>query len=261
MNRIRQMTELMHATRKEVSMRRKLVAYWASMIFVLLAAMLVLASLFGVFSIRESNLRHALDAHHTSTVASVKKQTSVLAAHAIALSQESSNALDHQLLTHPTSKLNDDPEGIACAERALFSVLRTALETSPCSGAFVIIDATVNTQIDNAENSRAGVYIRFANLSVSEVVGQDIVLFRGTPQIARENSLELSYARIRNDAPRFDREGFGKLPMDKPFAASRHLGGRGHGRRSCLLFERNGSRGVRSGIERFAFQPVPSRAR
>ena len=185
MNRIRQMTELMHATRKEVSMRRKLVAYWASMIFVLLAAMLVLASLFGVFSIRESNLRHALDAHHTSTVASVKKQTSVLAAHAIALSQESSNALDHQLLTHPTSKLNDDPEGIACAERALFSVLRTALETSPCSGAFVIIDATVNTQIDNAENSRAGVYIRFANLSVSEVVGQDIVLFRGTPQIAR----------------------------------------------------------------------------
>ena len=128
MNRIRQMTELMHATRKEVSMRRKLVAYWASMIFVLLAAMLVLASLFGVFSIRESNLRHALDAHHASTVASVKKQTSVLAAHAIALSQESSNALDHQLLTHPTSKLNDDPEGIARAERALFSVLRTALE-------------------------------------------------------------------------------------------------------------------------------------
>ena len=169
MNRIRQTIELMHATCKEVSMRRKLVAYWASMIFVLLAAMLILASLFGVFSIRESNLRHALDAHHASTVASVKKQTSVLAAHAIALSQESSNALDHQLLTHPTSKLNDDPEGIARAERALFSVLRTALETSPCSGAFVIIDATVNTQIDNAENSRAGVYIRFANLSVSEV--------------------------------------------------------------------------------------------
>ena len=56
MNRIRQTIELMHATCKEVSMRRKLVAYWASMIFVLLAAMLILASLFGVFSIRESNL-------------------------------------------------------------------------------------------------------------------------------------------------------------------------------------------------------------
>ena len=221
-----------------------------------------------LFSIRESNLRHALDAHHASTVASVKKQTSVLAAHAIALSQESSNALDHQLLTHPTSKLNDDPEGIARAERALFSVLRTALETSPCSGAFVIIDATVNTQIDNAENSRAGVYIRFANLSVSEVVGQDIVLFRGTPQIARENSLELHNRwRLEFDSslmPGYEtmlRGSIGKLPMDKPFAASRHLGGRGHGRRSCLLFERNGSRGVRSGIERFAFQPVLSRAR
>lgn len=235
-------------------MRRKLVAYWASMIFVLLAAMLILASLFGVFSIRESNLRHALDAHHASTVASVKKQTSVLAAHAIALSQESSNALDHQLLTHPTSKLNDDPEGIARAERALFSVLRTALETSPCSGAFVIIDATVNTQIDNAENSRAGVYIRFANLSVSEVVGQDIVLFRGTPQIRiRENSLELHNRwRLEFDSslmPGYEtmlRGSTGRVSEScggQAVAASRHLGGRGHGRRSCLLFERNGSRG------------------
>ena len=134
MNRIRQTIELMHATCKEVSMRRKLVAYWASMIFVLLAAMLILASLFGVFSIRESNLRHALDAHHASTVASVKKQTSVLAAHAIALSQESSNALDHQLLTHPTSKLNDDPEGIARAAELLRQGELVALPTETVYG-------------------------------------------------------------------------------------------------------------------------------
>lgn len=191
MNRIRQMLELMRATRREVSMRRKLVAYWASMLFVLLAAMLVLASLFGVFSIRESNIRHALAAHHASTVANIRKQTNILAAHVIALSQEASNTLDIQLLTYPASKLSDDQEGLTRAERSLFFVLRTALEASPCNGAFAIIDATVNTQLDDAEHSRAGVYIRFANLSVSEAVGRDIVLFRGIPQIARENSIEL----------------------------------------------------------------------
>lgn len=124
MNRIRQTIELMHATCKEVSMRRKLVAYWASMIFVLLAAMLILASLFGVFSIRESNLRHALDAHHASTAASVKKQTSVLAAHAIALSQESSNALDHQLLTPSHIQAQRRPGG-HCPRRTRV-VLRVA---------------------------------------------------------------------------------------------------------------------------------------
>lgn len=188
---IRKTLELMRATHREVSMRRKLVAYWTSMLVVLLAAMLALASLFGVFDIRENNLRHALNAHHASTVANITKQTGALAAHVIDLSQEASNALDAQLLTYPTSKLNNDQEGIIKAERTLFSALRTTLESSPCNGAFAIIDATVNTQLDEAENSRAGVYVRFANLSVSEVVGRDVVLYRGAPQIARENSLEL----------------------------------------------------------------------
>ncbi|MFR7403332.1 MAG: hypothetical protein ACLUW6_01390 [Coriobacteriaceae bacterium] len=192
------------------------------MIFVLLAAMLILASLFGVFSIRESNLRHALDAHHTSTVASVKKQTSVLAAHAIALSQESSNALDHKLLTIHI-KLND---GQALpAERALFSVLRTALETSRAAAARHHRRHCQHTDRQRRKLSRRRVH-QVANLSVSEVVGQDIVLFRRTPQIAQENSLgsiigELSstalLCRIRNDAPQFTGR-VSKAPMDKPFA-------------------------------------------
>lgn len=190
MARIGRVLKLTHTTRK-ASMRRKLVAYWTSMLVVLLAAVLALASLSGVFSIRENNLRHALGAHHASTVANVTKQTGALAAHAIDLSQEASNALDAQLLTHPTSKLNDDSEGIAKAERSLFSLLRTTLESSPCNGAFAIIDATVNTRLNESEDSRAGVYVRFANLSVSEVVGRDVVLYRGIPRIARENGLEL----------------------------------------------------------------------
>lgn len=192
MNRIRQMFDLMRSTRGvSVPMRRKLIAYWASTIFVLFAAILVLASFFGVFTISESNLRHTLAAHHANTVADVKKQTGLLTAHAIALSEEMSNALDVQLLTQPTSSLDDDPAGLIKTERTLLSSLRTALETSPCNGAFAILDATINTQSDTASHSRAGVYIRYANLSANEAVNQDIVLYRGIPQIARESSIEM----------------------------------------------------------------------
>lgn len=191
MNHIKQILELMRVTRREVSMRRKLGAYWISMLCVFFAVVLILASLLGLFSIRESNLHHELEAHHVSMVADVEKQTNVFAAHTIALSQEASNALDVQLLAYPVSKLNDDPEGITRAERAMFSTLRTTLGKSPCSGAFVIIDTTINTELDKAEYSRAGVYVRLSNLNVSEAVDQDIVLFRGIPQIARENSIEL----------------------------------------------------------------------
>ena len=58
----------------------------------------------------------------------------MLTAHVIALSQGASNALDVQLIAKPVSALDDDPEGIVKAEKALFSTLRTALEASPCDG-------------------------------------------------------------------------------------------------------------------------------
>lgn len=192
MNRLRHALDLMREAKSaSVPMRRKFIAYWASMLFVLFAAILALASFFGMLSISESNLRHTLDAQHANTVSIVKRQTSVLTAHVIALSQGASNALDVQLIAKPVSALDDDPEGIVKAEKALFSTLRTALEASPCDGAFAIIDATVNTQADRSGASRAGVYIRYANLNVNEAVNQDIVLYRGSPQIARDNSIEL----------------------------------------------------------------------
>ena len=55
----------------------------------------------------------------------------------------------------------------------------------------MILDATTNTAAPTAETSRAGLYLRFMNLSNKSAVNQDIVYFRGVPEVARENQLEL----------------------------------------------------------------------
>lgn len=191
-NHIRQTLELLRATQTaSISMRRKLIAYWASMLFVVFAALLVLASIFGMFSISETSLKHTLETHHSSTTSSINKQADVLTARVIVMPQEASAALDKHLLTSPAKSLNDDPDNLLSAERALFPTLSNALEASPCNGVFAIIDATVNTDADSASTSRAGIYLRYANLNVNESANQDVVLYRGIADIARENSTEL----------------------------------------------------------------------
>lgn len=173
------------------TMQRKLAVYWASLLLALFAALILLASLLGFFSTDENNLHHSLEAHHASTVSAVNKHIGVLAAQSIDISEESSNVLDNMLLLSPISDLNNDASALRKAERALFPVLKTALESSPCNGAFLILDATVNTEAPQAESSRAGLLIRYANLNKSDAVNQDLVLYRGIFDVARENEVEL----------------------------------------------------------------------
>lgn len=172
-------------------MQRKLTAYWASLLLIVFAAFILLASLLGLFSTDENNLYRSLSAHHENTVASVSRHANALAAQSISISEESADVLENLLLLSPVSDLNDDAAGLKKAERALMPILKTALESSSCNGAFIVLDATVNTSAQGADSSRAGLFIRYANLNKSDAVNQDLVLYRGIFDVARENGVEL----------------------------------------------------------------------
>lgn len=173
------------------SMQRKLTAYWASLLLIVFAAFVLLASLLGLFSTDENNLRRSLSAHHESTIASVSRHANALAAQSISISEESADILDDLLLLSPISDLDDNESELRKAERVLMPVLKTALESSSCNGAFIVLDATVNTSAPGASASRAGLFVRYANLNKSDAVNQDLVLYRGMFDVARENGIEL----------------------------------------------------------------------
>ena len=71
-------------------------------------------------------------------------------------------------------------------ERALFS-----LQLSKSSGVFVILDATVNPYLPNAEKSRAGLYLRNMEPNIISATTPNIIVLRGFPSISRKNSLSL----------------------------------------------------------------------
>ena len=114
-------------------------------------------------------------------------------AQGIALSQQISRTLGKTLTVQgmTVSALNDREDLLTALQTTLFDELNTTLHASECSGAFVILNATTNTQAQGADHSATGLYLRFANFNAKGAAEQNVVLFRGIPAVARNEQLEL----------------------------------------------------------------------
>jgi len=72
-----------------------------------------------------------------------------------------------------------------------FSRIQSSLERTSCSGAFMVLDATVNPSPEKAENYKAGLYIRHSEPDVSAPPYRAWSFYVGFQQIAQQNSLLL----------------------------------------------------------------------
>lgn len=172
-------------------MQRKLFLYWSSMLLVLLSVFLVVLAVTGAFSALDRKMQQILEARQKNVISDLSSQFGRMTAHGVALSEQSSAFIGNQLFTAPIASLNDDPERIAELESTLYGYLAASLQSAPCSGAFLVLDATTNTQAPGARTSRAGLYLRLANLSSKSAANPDVVFYRGVADIARDHRLEL----------------------------------------------------------------------
>lgn len=105
------------------------------------------------------------------------------------LKQDIEGYLEEEGIT--ISDLNDNPDALLDLEKMMYTELNTVLRLAHSSGAFAIVNATVNTSLSDASNSRAGVYLRLKGIGQDVTLSPETTLFRGNAAVARENSLIL----------------------------------------------------------------------
>lgn len=183
----------MEMKRQSVSMRRKLLFYWCVMILTAVGLFMFLLSVAGGFSNQKQKLQENLNFHLEHTNSELSQHLDHLMAQSITLSEKISYEIEKLFVLngYSISDLNDSPEMLLELQDNLYEKLYTTLVASECSGAYFVLDVTTNTQAKMAENSRSGMYLRFANLNTKNSATQDIVYFRGIPDIAREERIEL----------------------------------------------------------------------
>lgn len=181
------------AKKQSVGMQRKLMLYWVSMILVVFAAVILLLSVAGAFSQNDEQLHEVMELHLQNTQDNLIGNLDRLTAQSINLSKELSYEIEGVLAQEGISlqEINDAPERLLELQQVMYPLINATLQTGNCNGAYAILDATSNTTLPVSDRSRSGIHLRYSNLSASSPVAPTVVYFRGIPDIARQNDLEL----------------------------------------------------------------------
>ena len=181
------------AKEQGVGMQRRLTLYWVCMALSVFAGFLLVFSLLGVFSDAERRVGELLSMQQAGSAAALEVKTDELVARSIVMSEEISRSLQTSLQARGITfaELKDNPDALLEIQENLYAPLNATMLVSRCSGAFAVLDATTNTRAKTAAVSRSGVYLRAANISAQSRPGQELTYFRGIPDIARTEGVQL----------------------------------------------------------------------
>lgn len=108
-----------------------------------------------------------------------------LATMSILLSRESGGIVENYLAeNHLTfDDLNNSQERLMDIQKRLIDPLRHKLFEANCTGAFLMLQATVDTKSNHADSSRTGLYLQRGTLDASD---HNVLLYRGFSSIGRK---------------------------------------------------------------------------
>ena len=111
-----------------------------------------------------------------------------LAVMGVNLSEDMGALVDRQLASREMTfdQLNDSPEVLNALEEEMIEPLCRSLRRTSCSGAFVLLDATVNTRMEGAGYSRAGLYVQKGGADTPTV---PLLLYRGSADVGKTHSV------------------------------------------------------------------------
>lgn len=193
-NTLKELKKLLHmAGDHKITLRRKLMLYLLCLILAGIGIiLLIMAAIGGPFQ-AERNISQAMDHQLHTSAEKISEEMDVYAGYGLQLSRELGknieNYLDEKGLS--VSDLNDKADELLEVQRLMYSELNTIIRLGRSSGVFAVLDATVNTQLQESDHSRSGVYLRLINVSSNVILSPETILFRGSPEISRENGLEL----------------------------------------------------------------------
>ncbi len=175
-----------------LSLRMRFMLYVALAIISSVTLFFLLLSLFGIinpaYSRIEEHLDNQLDNHTAQTTQDIER----LAAYSLSFSDQLAAVIDSCLSENGIAfdSLANNIEALTDIQRQSYVTVYTNVRTAPCSGAFYILNTTVNTSSEPRLYN--GVYLKFANLYSDSTISTKNALFRGSSVLARENNINLS---------------------------------------------------------------------
>ena len=173
---------------KKTSMHRKLLLYMLTL--VLLIVLFIGVGLFfvGQFSTTTEKYSNNLTFQSEFYTRQIEKYFDDISMMSEMLATDSSKIIDDYLTENgiDLSALNDSELHTEGVQKALLPKLREELLKADASGAFIILNATVNTRKEDSDGSRTGLYFQRSTLDRTD---ETLLLLRGCANLGRENDI------------------------------------------------------------------------
>lgn len=178
-----------HIKSEGLSMRWRFILYAISAIALVLSLIVLLLNIFGILNPAKIQLMNVLDTQLSSYAYNIEHEYDKIAAHAISFSEQLEADVQSYLTANKLSfqDLTNNAEALTELQQSLYDTVFWNMQLSPCSGAFYILNTTVNTHSDISMKN--GIYLKYINLYSENTVNNKISLYRGSFSTAKEHNI------------------------------------------------------------------------
>ncbi|MBQ8508417.1 MAG: helix-turn-helix transcriptional regulator [Clostridia bacterium] len=172
-----------------ISIRRRFVGYIISAIALVLSLILLLLNMFGVLNPTSAQITDALDAQLIFYANSIKRDYDKAAAHALSFSDQLEEGIEEYLRENGLTfeNLKNNADALSALQNALYGIVYLNMQLAPSSGAFYILDTTVNSRSNVPLYN--GIYLKYINLYSESTVNNEITLYRGSFSTAKKGDV------------------------------------------------------------------------
>ena len=172
-----------------ISIRRRFITYIISAIALVLSLILLLLNLFGIINPASARIMDVLDTQLLSYADNIERDYDKIAAHAISFSEQLEKEIQNYLTENNLDFVNlkNDAAALSALQNELYDIIYLNMQLTPASGAFYILDTTVNSHSE--EPLYNGIYLKYINLYSESTVNNDIALYRGSFSTAKEGNV------------------------------------------------------------------------
>ena len=130
-----------------------------------------------------------LDAQLSAYAVNIRRDYDKAAAHAISFSDQLETGLQDYLTEQNLTfeQLKNNAAALSALQKKLYDTVYLNMQLAPSSGAFYILDTTVNSRSEVPLFN--GIYLKYINLCSESTVNNEITLYRGSFSTAKEHDV------------------------------------------------------------------------
>lgn len=176
-----------------ISMRLRLYLFLFVLVLTMAAGFVVILLVTGAFTAGITDSQNLIKRELNHALQEISAHYGQLSAQAERFSKDLSAKIEENLKEQNISfaELANHPEQIRDLIDDLYEYTYFSLQKSRCSGAFLILDTTVNTFLENSMYSKAGLYLKNMEPNVVSASSPTFTMLRGISDIGRAHSLNL----------------------------------------------------------------------